>query len=293
MTKSLAKGLCHVADSLPRVEFLTLLYPTRRMKQAVANLYAYIIRFLIRAQSWYQESKPLHALHSFTRPAELRYADLIEDIEACTRTVDSLASAGAQAEQRDMHLKLQALIDRQGAFELLLREMYEKLISKPTFQVMATMLTAHHSVSVCQFKCSSRHKSATFRSSALANSGCHIKWCRAKCSTKSQICCSHGVQTSAICVCKTLGIPFLAGREIYFLEINSNLFTYNDTRCKLQSFRHSKLLRKEHLPSPEKLDACGLGTQEDRVTPSRNLLSSGPYKRPHISGNADQYRYPA
>ena len=176
MTKSLAKGLCYVADSLPRVEFLTLLYPTRRMKQAVANLYAYIIRFLIRAQGWYQESKPLHALHSFTRPAELRYADLIEEIEACTRTVDSLASAAAQAEQRDMHLKLQVLVDRQGAFEILLREMYGKLISKSTFQVMRTMLTVHHSVSVCQFKHSSRHKSATFRPSALANHGCHIKW---------------------------------------------------------------------------------------------------------------------
>lgn len=29
MTKSLAKALCHFADSLPRVEFLALLYPTR------------------------------------------------------------------------------------------------------------------------------------------------------------------------------------------------------------------------------------------------------------------------
>ncbi len=59
------------------------------------------------------------------------------EIEACTWTVDNLASAGAQAEQHDMHLKLQALIDRQGAFEFLLREMYEKLISKPTFQLMS------------------------------------------------------------------------------------------------------------------------------------------------------------
>ena len=175
MTKSLAKGLCLVADSLPRVEFLTLLYPTRRMKQAVANLYAYIIRFLIRAQAWYQESKLLHALHAFTRPAELRYADLIEEIEACTRTVCSLASAGAQAEQRDMHLKLQTLIDRQGAFEFLLREMYEKMISKPTLQTMETTLTVHHSVSVCQFKRSSRHKSATFRPPTLASHGCHTK----------------------------------------------------------------------------------------------------------------------
>ena len=185
MTKSLAKGLCHVADSLPRLEFLTLLYPTRRMKQAVADLYAYILRFLIRAQGWYQESRILHALHSFTRPAELRYADIIEEIEACTRTVDSLASAGAQAEQRDMHLKLQALIDRQGAFDFLLREMCEKLISKPTFRVLRTMLTARQSVSVCQFKRSFGHKSAAFRPSALANHGCHIKCWEPECGSKS------------------------------------------------------------------------------------------------------------
>ena len=185
MTKSLAKGLCHVADSLPRLEFLTLLYPTRRMKQAVADLYAYILRFLIRAQGWFQESRISHALHSFTRPAELRYADIIEEIEACTRTVDSLASAGAQAEQRDMHLKLQALIDRQGAFDFLLREMCEKVISKPTFRVLRTMLTARQSVSVCQFKRSFGHKSAAFRPSALANHGCHIKSWEPECGSKS------------------------------------------------------------------------------------------------------------
>ena len=174
-TKLLAKGLCHVAESLPRVEFLTWQYQTTRMKQTVAGLYAYILRFLIRAQGWYQESRLLHAFHSFRRPAELRYADIIEEIDACTRTVDRLASAGAQAEQRDMHLKLQTLIDRQGAFEFLLREMCEKLISKLTSGVIRTLLTGDQSVSVCQFKRSSRHKSTTFGPSALADYGCHIK----------------------------------------------------------------------------------------------------------------------
>ena len=293
MTKSLAKGLCHVADSLPRVEFLTLLYPTRRMKQTVADLYAYILRFLIRAQGWYQESRLLHAFHSFTRPAELRYADIIEEIEACTRTVDRLASAGAQAEQRDMHLKLQTLIDRQGAFEFLLREMCEKLISKPTSGVMRTLLTGHQSVSFCQFKRPSRHKSTTFRPSALANCGCHIKCWELKCGPEPQICCSHGIQTSVVGTCKTSGTHFLAGREIYFLEIVTDIFAYNGTRYNSQSFRGSEFLRKEHLLSAEIFDASNLGSQEDRVTPSRKILSRGPNKGAHISGNADQHRFAA
>ena len=291
MTKTLAKGLCHIADSLPRVEFLTLLYPTRRMKQAVADLYAYIIRFLIRAQGWYQEGKVLHALHSFTRPAELRYVDLIDEIEACTRTVDSLASAGAQAEQRDVHVKLQALIDRQGALEVLVREMYEKLISKPTFRVIRTMLTAHQSVSICQFKRSPRHKSATFRPSALADHGCDIKCWKPRCNPKSQICCSRSIQTYVVGICETSATRLLAGRETYFLEIITGLFAYNNTRYTLQSFRGSELLRKEHLPSPESYDASGLRIQEDGVTPSRKFFSCGPNQGPHISGDANQYRY--
>lgn len=98
LTRVLAKGLCQIADSLPQIELVTVLYPTKRLKQAVSELYALIIRFLLRARDWYEESKPMHILHSLTRPAELRYADLIEDIGVCTRTVYRLASAAAQAE---------------------------------------------------------------------------------------------------------------------------------------------------------------------------------------------------
>ena len=137
MIKSLAKGLCQIADSLPRIEFATVLYPTMRMKQAVAELYAHIIKFLIRARDWYKENKFMHVVHSFTRPVELRYADLISEIDACTQTVDKLSSAGAQAEQRDMHLKMQEMIriqneseKRQRESDAVLLEMRHLMISK-------------------------------------------------------------------------------------------------------------------------------------------------------------------
>ena len=130
MTKYLAKGLSQIAWSLPRTELAVILYPTKKMQQAIAELYARIIRFLIRARDWYQESKLLHALHSFTRPVELRYTDIVEEIEFYTRIVDSLACAGAQAEQRDMHQKLDALTQEQQASNALLTEMRQLMISE-------------------------------------------------------------------------------------------------------------------------------------------------------------------
>ena len=76
------------------------------MKQAVMELYAYLIRFSIRAYEWYQERTFLHILHSITRPTELRYNDLIENISECSHKIDQLALLGAQAEQRDINLEL-------------------------------------------------------------------------------------------------------------------------------------------------------------------------------------------
>ena len=130
MTKSLTKGLCQIADSLPQIELYTVLYPTTRMKQVVSELYALVIRFLIRARDWYQESKPMHVLHSLTRPVELRYADLVDDIEVCTRVIYRIASAAAQAEQRDMHLRMQELVRRQMDSNAVLEEVRSLLISK-------------------------------------------------------------------------------------------------------------------------------------------------------------------
>ena len=129
MIGTLAKGLCQIADSLPQIELVTVLYPTTRLKQAVSELYALIIQFLIRAQDWYKESKLMHALHSLTRPVELRYSDLIEDIEGRTRTIYSFASAAAQAEQRDMHIELQELVTRQKNSDAVLKEVRSLLIS--------------------------------------------------------------------------------------------------------------------------------------------------------------------
>ncbi|KAI9860341.1 MAG: hypothetical protein M1813_006230 [Trichoglossum hirsutum] len=127
--KTLAKGLSQIADSLPRVELATILYPTKRMRQAVAELYSHIIRFFIRAQHWYQQSKLRHAWDSLARPVELYYNDLIQDIDECTKEVDNLAMAGARAEQRDIHLELRELSKKQEESETVLLELRRLMIS--------------------------------------------------------------------------------------------------------------------------------------------------------------------
>ena len=94
---------------LPRIEIAAYLYPTKVVKQAVSALYAHIIKFLFRALDWYEEGRIAHAIHSITKPAALRYDDLLEDIRRATRTVADLAITSSQAEQRDMHHELQTL----------------------------------------------------------------------------------------------------------------------------------------------------------------------------------------
>ncbi|KAH7363721.1 hypothetical protein BKA66DRAFT_444640 [Pyrenochaeta sp. MPI-SDFR-AT-0127] len=86
---------------------LSILYPTERMKTAVTDLYAYILRFSIRALDWYNEGMFKHVLHAITRPVELRYSDLLQQISDASGTIYQLAAIGQQAELRDMHVTVQ------------------------------------------------------------------------------------------------------------------------------------------------------------------------------------------
>jgi hypothetical protein len=126
--KTLAKALNDIADSLPRVKLAAIMYPTSRMKKAVANLYAQLIRFLLRAESWYQRSRIGRAWESLAHPVELRYADILDNINMRTQEVHSLAQAASQAEQRDVHLEVMDLSRKQNASEAVLLEVRMKLI---------------------------------------------------------------------------------------------------------------------------------------------------------------------
>ncbi|KAF5616872.1 uncharacterized protein FTJAE_12864 [Fusarium tjaetaba] len=101
--KLLSKSLFEVAQRLPRIQHLSALYPTKNMKLAIESLYSCVMEFLLIAHSWCNESKFKHIYHSFTRPHELRYGDLLQRIETCTDNINELATVGSQTELRVMH----------------------------------------------------------------------------------------------------------------------------------------------------------------------------------------------
>ncbi|KAJ4983226.1 nacht domain protein [Stagonosporopsis vannaccii] len=132
--KTLAKGLALIADALPRVEFSSILYPTAQMKEATSEIYSGIVRFLLRAHDWYSQGRLRHAWEAFSRPVELYYDDLVQNIDDCAKRIDMLANAGAHAEQRDMHIKLQSLNEA-------VREIRGMLITHHALQTSASLDT--------------------------------------------------------------------------------------------------------------------------------------------------------
>ncbi|KAJ5683880.1 uncharacterized protein N7477_000225 [Penicillium maclennaniae] len=105
---TIANGLLDIADALSRAKLATSLFPTSSIKRMFAILYAHIIRFLLRGLEWYEEGSWKRAIHAVTKPAALRYDDIINDIHRTTDKITAYSSAGSQAEQRDIHLKFLA-----------------------------------------------------------------------------------------------------------------------------------------------------------------------------------------
>lgn len=73
------------------------------IREIIVDMYTNILRFLLRALGWYKESKAKHVLHSITRPAELRYNDILSSISVLHSSLMETAATSSYAEQRDMH----------------------------------------------------------------------------------------------------------------------------------------------------------------------------------------------
>ncbi|KAH9232624.1 hypothetical protein K456DRAFT_1772895 [Colletotrichum gloeosporioides 23] len=100
--KLVAKSTCQVGMRLSRVKIVSTIYPTTNMRLAVENLYSCILEFLLIAHSWCKESKLHHFIHSFTRPHQLQYDDLLQRIALASDNITELAAVGSQAELRVM-----------------------------------------------------------------------------------------------------------------------------------------------------------------------------------------------
>lgn len=81
------------------------------MKAAVEELYALLLRFFIRARDWY-EGPLKHLVHSVTRPVELRYNDLLEQISCASGAIRDIARSGQLVETRTMHDKTKELHEK-------------------------------------------------------------------------------------------------------------------------------------------------------------------------------------
>ncbi|GAP85126.1 hypothetical protein SAMD00023353_2200570 [Rosellinia necatrix] len=150
----LAEALSKIADMLPHIQLSSALYPTEHMRTAIAELYANIMRFFIRAYDWYEEGTLKHMLHSITRPVELRYQDLLQRIEQCSLRIHTLASVGQQAEIRDLHTGLHARLDDMN---LSINQQFDKLSTRMeeignamTLQ-SAAMINTNHVLTDIQF----------------------------------------------------------------------------------------------------------------------------------------------
>ncbi|KAJ0163678.1 hypothetical protein CTA2_2590 [Colletotrichum tanaceti] len=116
-----AKSTWEVGMRLSRVKIVSTIYPTANMRVAVEDLYSHILEFLLIAHSWCNESRLRHLIHSFTRPHELQYDDLLQRIGVASDNITKLAAVGSQAELRVMHTahsgKLQGILSALGDAE--------------------------------------------------------------------------------------------------------------------------------------------------------------------------------
>ncbi|KAK6542374.1 hypothetical protein TWF694_006331 [Orbilia ellipsospora] len=106
MTKQLAKACSQIAESLPRADLSLVLYPTISMQEAVARLYAIIMKFIVRGLRWYRQSKVMHALSSITRPWALEFDQDVREVQQYARSVEELAQSASRAELREARFQI-------------------------------------------------------------------------------------------------------------------------------------------------------------------------------------------
>lgn len=105
----ISKAISRIGEMLPRTELHSELYPTERMREAVALLYAQIIEFALMAVRWFKKGKIMHAVAAIVHPFKLSFGPVIDEISELSRRVDELANAASKAEVRDAHAKIHSL----------------------------------------------------------------------------------------------------------------------------------------------------------------------------------------
>ncbi|KAK8061146.1 Nacht domain protein [Apiospora hydei] len=105
----ISKAISLIADMLPWTVLHSELYPTKRMREAVARLYAKIIKFALMAVQWSKKSKVMHSVAAIIHPFKLSFSPIINEIAEHSQRVNELASAASRAEIRDQHVEIHSL----------------------------------------------------------------------------------------------------------------------------------------------------------------------------------------
>jgi hypothetical protein len=72
------------------------------MKNALSQLYFYIICFLRLCDQRYSKNQVKRLLSALKSPFEIDYQNLDHQIKACSASIENLANAGARVEIRDI-----------------------------------------------------------------------------------------------------------------------------------------------------------------------------------------------
>jgi LytS/YehU family sensor histidine kinase len=105
----IAKALAKIANMLPRADLSSNLYPTQRMRVAVAQLYTKVLHFIQDAVKWYKKGKLAHSVSAVFKPYSLGFKAIVDGISEASRRVDQEASAASRAEIRELHIKIHQL----------------------------------------------------------------------------------------------------------------------------------------------------------------------------------------
>lgn len=83
-----------------------VLYPTSAMREAVAHLFAYVLKFFRLAVQFYKDGRLKHSVKAIFQPWSLAFQDLYDVLSTQAEKVKELAALAAKAELRDAHIEI-------------------------------------------------------------------------------------------------------------------------------------------------------------------------------------------
>jgi hypothetical protein len=114
----LAQAFAEIGAVLPQAEFISQLYPTARIRAALANAYAQVVDFCIRATKWYEKMRKnslKKMLGAAFKTWPLEFQDIRNNIDTQFRRLRELSAIAHQAETREINVRvvqLRALLDQ-------------------------------------------------------------------------------------------------------------------------------------------------------------------------------------